>query len=1140
MINRKKIFTGGIDADSDERFISQEDYLNAENVRVAVSEFGRNLRVENIPSTQLIYDIELPYNNFTIGSTIDEGRNWLIWAVWNPYDLHGIYAYDISNQVGYIVLLSSQTEEGFNFSKSFRIDNNMKVAGDLLLWTDANNEPQSIDIMAGVKLNQPSYDTETDAYDTPILYETTTLIKRPPIYRLEVEKVTDALFTGNYTQNNAYFFLYRYQYKNNQYSAMSAHSQRIPFNSFEETYNAIEVSVPFSEAIPDYVQQVDLCVKFGNEGTTEIIKSYNKNNYYDRLAIESHNENITKLGTTYYGNTVGILVPSIPANTSFHNVALKAKTLEVARNRTFLGNVTKGYDTPSGTSLTASLATINTGGAGTYVSEWKYFNLFYYSASSPSILFDYQYYYAYNASLNPKCYLYNSYQTVVPPATLNAADADIQYYDETALAQYVLRNYPPPPGFLWSFYTAPTFADDGYTLDIVVTSDLGNIQFFKSKSGYYVTKAFYDRFRRKSGVVNEFVTVTTNERTYAQSVFSATISWALSNLDAVNEIPDWAWYYQIHISKNLTTRKFVQCRTVGAAYAVKNQDGTYTYSATTFNKETTYALAINITALTSFGLGYVFAENDYARIIDSSNNIYTVKIIGQDENYVLCSPIDIGTVVVATTRLLTELYTPYLASLTEPMYETGEIMNIDNPGTASRQYSVLSGTINGDCYAIQREQSDANTYFAEAMSPNDNTWSEWVTDTGWVNYVDTIGQTVKDTNIDYSNTWINGTKINGFNVFEVANTEDIGNETGSIQKLQLVNKLQDEGTVMLCITETTPVSIYLGEVQIYDATQEAFVAKSTAVIGSINALKESYGTLHPGTVKEHHGIVSWLDIRHGVVAQYGNQGVTAVSNFKVRRFFDRYGKRYVEQGTAAIEALCGFSHITACYDPSTDEYMIILPQVEADNFVLELPSFSSVPSYASSIQNKFDIYDGMAKTISYKFEQNRWGQVYQWIPDCMEYAGNKLFGFKDGNLYLQNEDNTSFNNIYGTEYPQRICFVCNTDPSAILDLFNIAIEANAKPNFSVAYSEYPDIQITDLASQDYRTTEGVQFARWFRDRLSPNAAGTADQKLYTGDVLKGAYIMVMIEFQEYDNQLKVNFVNLGVEISNGISQILNK
>lgn len=884
MLNLKRSFEGGINLDDNLRALAQNQSLNVENLRIGVSGLSKNLTVTNIPSTELIYYYNYPGINKCIGRCNDYSRQRILWMNYNSNGAHSINVYEIGTGVVYVVLMDSQVDGGLNFDSSYRIERECYIIGDLLVYTDNNSEPKCINIEKGIKLNQPSYVTEYEAYETPIDYTDITLIKRPPIYVLEADKITDGGFFGNLIQDNAYQFFYRYKYKDYQYSCLSAFSQLIPFNYAEDTYNAINIKVPFTEDIPSYAQALEIGVRYGNTGNSFIIQTYDKDNYYDRVAISDHNAGSTQLGFTFYDNIIGIALDDVTANTSFHAVALLAKTMSVARNRLYLGNVLKGYDTPTTSSLHAELGTFNTGGAGTYTAQWKYFYLTYQYDTFPYATGQTQFYYAYASTVTPTSYYYDTYKySPSPPATLNASDATSSWATETQLAAYVQRNVSPPLGARW-IYAGYTFTNTGSTTDLIVTVDVGNVQFFKSKSRYYISIAFYDRFRRKCGIIKDVITIDTSTRTFAQSVFDSTILWTLANTDAINEIPDWAYYYQIHVSKNLVTRFYVQIKTIGAAYVVKNDDGTFTKTATTFDIDTTYATGIDITALTSAGLGYTYAEGDFVTLIDSSNNIYQLSVIGQDGNYIFAKPTDIGVVSTTTTELITEIYTPYFASVTEPLFETGDLMPILNPGTVDREYSVTDGSINGDCYALVRGAA-LSEYFVEAMSPNDNKWKIWNTDTGWTNFVTSSGQEQKETNIDWSDAYITGTQSNGTNIFQPLNTKNIGNSSGAIQKLQLTNKMTENGTVMLVIAETETLSAYLGERQLVASAQNDALVQVDEVIGSINSLKRSRGTLNPESVIERDGMVLWFDVVNGKLVQYDTNGITDVSAFKAARFF---------------------------------------------------------------------------------------------------------------------------------------------------------------------------------------------------------------------------------------------------------------
>lgn len=1110
MITTRKLFTEGINNDDSLRLLGEKEYLNLINGRIGYS--NKNFRIENVKGTTLISNTLPSGTNKTIGTAKDEARNRMIYFNHNSNGNHGIYC-----KVGttiYTVLLNSQVTGGLNFSLLNRINRNAKVVSDLLIWTDG--EIRCINIEAGIKLNHPSYVTTRDAYVSPL--SSITLIKKPPIYMLVAAKVSDFGQDNNYIKDHSFKFTYRYIYKDYFISALAAFSQLIPPVADGETNNAVDISLPFSEKIDQDVRAIEICARFGNTGKTFIVKRFDY--VTDASAISDHNNETIALKFRFYNDRNYIALDDVTANQSFDNVPLQCKTLEIARNRLFGANLLSGYDTPTKTSLSLSLGTIDTGSTGNYTAEWRYFTLTYtdsFGNSQP-----YTYYYAYVSTLSPPCYLYNSHQGATPPVNVNGDDADVQYATEMGLAYYVQRNYPPPAGGTWQQTAPPTFGNTGSTTTLYFVPDFSVNNFAKSGSTYQVSIAFYDKYRRKCGIVDVTNKITIPDRTFSQTAFTNAINWTLSNTDAVNEIPNWAYYYQIHVTKNLTTRFFVQDIAKGAAYVKKNVTGSatpYDYSTTAYSNSV-YALAFDISNFFSYGLGYNYTEGDLIKIHKSSTDYPPKQVIGQDGNYILVQPFDFGAVS-ATDEILVEIYTPYKSSDTEPMYETGDVYDVLNPTLNTRTYSQTSGTINGDCYAISKTLNGSTNYVAEAMSPNYTIWQIWDTDIGWVNIVDSIGQQQKETSYAFSDTFIFGTKTNGLNKFQPLNTGDLGSEAGAIYQLKLTNKRQEDGTVMLIISQYDCNSAYLGEVQVVASVKNTFIAKSDGVVGTINSLRNNFGTRHPESVIEYLGDVYWINVDNGVFVQYSSNGLFAVSSFKMKRFFNDFSNLY---NTVDVQTLNGFTHITTCVDPYHKEVLCVLPKV--DNTVPALP-YETPPNYASSINNDFDIRAG--KTFAFNIDANKWMNSFEFVPDWMEYVGTTLYGFKDGQIYTMNTG--AYNSFFGTTYPMRFCYTINENE--IKDMYTLAISGNKAPDYTVVYSDYPYEQITDLVADDFVNKEGKFCAAILKDRLSPNVDGTEDEKLYIGDLIKSATPQIMLEYQG-NNEVYIDFVDTSYEISRGM------
>jgi hypothetical protein len=621
-----------------------------------------------------------------------------------------------------------------------------------------------------------------------------------------------------------------------------------------------------------------------------------------------------------------------------------------------------------------------------------------------------------------------------------------------------------------------------------------------------------------------------------------TLNWALNNNNRLNEIPSWAYYYSILRTGNLKTRYFIDSYSSTNKYASKNVTvtspnfATYTYSDA-WNATTTNAIAIDTTVLLQSGLGYNYTEGDVCVLINSSNVRYELPVIGQDGAYILLKSAYLVNSLLNIPYIY-EIYTPYIRGENEPFYEVGNTYAITNAGTANRQYSTLSGSLIGDVFVFQRQFNSSVYYYVEAMSPNDLFFRNWFTDEGFVNFVILLGQNRNEHEIRYSNVFTAGTENNGLSTFEALNYKTIPLGTGSIQKLQLASKTTEQGVVMLSIGSFQTASCYLGEVQLVGSSSNSSLVQDTAVIGTINVLKGMFGTTAPETVVEYLGVIFWYDLNNGTIVQYSSNGLFPISSYKQEKLFKNYAKGYLAASEGNLDNINGFHHIPTYVDPYHRELGVTLPGLIYENYADTLPSYSSVPSYASSIINRFDMSDGLAKTVTFNIQENKWISDYQFIAEQYDYFDNRMFGWKNGALYEFNTNSSTWNTWFGQQYPVRICWVLNKPLSGLKDMAEIVIEGSQAPNFTVIYTTLPNTQITDLTSSDFTNQEGILYARILRDRLSPNTTGTADQKLNTGDVVLSQIPQIMTEFQSYNSIIYVNFVDVGFNLSRGQNFIL--
>lgn len=1149
MLIAKKTFSKGMNTDMSPKLLGEGMYLNLQNARVGVSEDGRNGRIENVRGTleATTWTALIPSigTNISLGSATDDANKRIIGFNYNSNGNHGIYCFEKNTGTAYIVILSSQVVGGLNFNPAFRIDRNARVVNGLLYFTDGSeNGERKINIDAGIKLNHGTYSTTAQSYIAPIPFSEITLIKPPPALAPSMQKNLDSSFANNFIAADSFSFALQYIYNDNERSVIGAYSPASRLNKADSPNNRITVQMNVGEQVPATVQVVRLVVRSGN--VAFVTKTWDRKVAAEAAQITAHNAGTTALSYNFYNDSTGEFIPQGDILKPFDSVPRSSKTLEFAKDRIFLGNNKDGYNSPTVTSLTHTLnsAPVSAVGLPKKLIDLSVIWL------SPDRVYRGWYVYLTGTEASPEGYY---------------AIVSTEQYDATPVLPPA---HPTPPAAL----TAPgTVAFTGLAFRGLTQHDVGDFlnvshgnlggqiftnwdftstntsitgvatqvqDVFKSKSQFMKGVVFYDFAMRKCGVVKSTTAISIPARDYSFNAAVQSVVVSVNNTNALAEIPDWAYYYAFVRTLNLKTRFFIQGYDNTLKYATKAATGEYKYDQVAYVTGTV-ALALDSTALIQAGLGYTFSEGDVCYLIKSSSSSFNVpfelSVIGQDGKYILLKATDIGNLTTVTATY--EIYTPYKASEQEPFYEFGHIYKVNNPTTGTRSYSVLSEIMIPDAYVLTRNYM-ASTYFAEAMSPNDVYYKRWDNDGGKVNYITKLGEVTKTQEFAWSNTYLAGTAVNGLSTFEPLNRKQVPIEIGPLRKLQLADKVTDQGqgNVMLAICETRPVSLYLGEMQLSASAKASDLVRIDEVVGSMNVLKGT-GTLNPETVVERFGVIFWVNVQTGEVLQYSANGVDPVSRFNLVRFFRKYCNSYLSTAKSSITTLNGFSHIPTGVDPFNEEFLVTTPALSIGSPTL--PSYTGVPSYATSISNRFDLVDNLAKTLAFNYTENGWGSNYDFSPEWYEYLDMSMYAFKGGKLYACNAA-ANFNTFFGQQKPVRICLTINDMPSADKDLVNIAIEGSVAPDFTVAYSDNPNEQITDLVIDDYKKKGSSFYARFWHDRLSPNVTGIPEKKMMEGDVVTGNPLYVMLEFQQYVKLMYLDAVNVGVAVAKGLTQIIQK
>ena len=381
-------------------------------------------------------------------------------------------------------------------------------------------------------------------------------------------------------------------------------------------------------------------------------------------------------------------------------------------------------------------------------------------------------------------------------------------------------------------------------------------------------------------------------------------------------------------------------------------------------------------------------------------------------------------------------------------------------------------------YSDDNLQSVTGLY--ESTSSDDD-WMAWYADYGRVQIVNHLGQVKRPLSGVFSNVIIHDSMVNGLSTFEPLNEFTLPAELVSIQKLILTNKVQEEGTVMLAIGERETASIYLGEQQVSDVVGSKFVAASMNVIGTITALRGSYGTIHPESIQAYNGLLFWYDHYSGAVVQYGANGLVPISSNKADSFFLRNARNNATGLRIAM------------VDEEFGEYQLYLPQTTLMQ------------------GNHFD--DGRGKVVVYDFINNKWRAAYTFKPDAGVMFNNVLFMFKDGKPHVTDVTATEAI-VFGVALKARITYLETSDARlAVKTWSNIALVSTKQPDYVKIETRHPDYQVSELDKFCFREVEGRYYAPILRDM---NSLGFADasKALISGQKMRGDYVIIQLEYSE--------------------------
>lgn len=333
----KRLFTGGMDQDNEQRLVESTSYRYALNVRALSSEDDNIGAIELVKGNTLV-QFALPIGvNRVIGSYDYKAYNKCYYFIYNSFLNHSILEYTPSSNTIKTVLTNSV----LNFNTDYLITgiNVVELDSDnhLLYWTDDYNEPRKINIEKGILHSLGDY---VNGYANPFLESFIFRVKDPPSCQPECVYGNDSTKNINLLDNKLFQFKTAFIYDDFEKSATSPIS-KIPFPSL----------VCGNNPIPYFNNKIDVTFDTGSTIVKKIIVYGREGNTGDFFKIDELDKEKLSIASnaaytfSFYNDKVYNTEDINFSIKLFDNVPLKSKAQEIIEgSRIVDGNILEGYD----------------------------------------------------------------------------------------------------------------------------------------------------------------------------------------------------------------------------------------------------------------------------------------------------------------------------------------------------------------------------------------------------------------------------------------------------------------------------------------------------------------------------------------------------------------------------------------------------------------------------------------------------------------------------------------------------------------------------------------------------------------------------------------------------------------------------
>lgn len=1171
-IYEEVFFSGGLDTDSDSKFVAQGDYVDALNV-IKVEDSERGVLV-NIKGNTGVYINNQGYTEEHLCG----------WAYYDKNDSVILFLRSRTDGVGdssSIIEYNPKTETSTTIyrdstntvlafenplSTDYFID--ARIIDDWLAWTDNVNPPRMINIQ-DVKYNSPT-----------ITADYLSVIKKPPFsvpigYFGYDSNLSTSRVTGAF-----YKFKYRYVYDgylksvwsgsgdisvaNVDMSAVSnTNSPKAPnyifvkFNSGSSLVRFIEIASQ-TEDIGSWTKQItidktnandvydtdvtpslvstlsddtDYYYKFTNLKTGEVVDSNDILKPYDNVPLMSESMTFNQDGRLLFGgNTYDYDINDINIDITFSaNYATVESKTTVSATLGYANNVTPTSCTVSFKyDLTALFPLgVNTGdiinfhfrggvtGAG--VVGLTQIVSFSYATTTLADIVD---------------YIANKV------GVFYTLDGSSQPADSTDI--YLDGNYVVFEAVFLGATGSASAVNFDTTYSIVVDNEYSTFSRNSTKNFGIV---YYDEYGRKTPVlVGDDCSVEIEDYYEAGNKGRVTIDYVINHT-----APLWAKYYRFAYIKDNTP--YINVFSLSSSNIVYNSDGEVEAGfgiidissyVNNYNSDVNKA---------TFGDFNIEIGDTVKRLYDKNN----ASIATEPQEYVIT---DIRTSAYltsggsATSGLYLIIQTedniygnPSLSSFEDFYFLLRIKKRITNPsdiyyevgsfGSCSNGvHSPSSGNIDsGDAWIRWMVVVEPNAtvpykdyylYKIDSYYPLGNI-IPYLSNADRINVLNDTYRNLYENTIVWSGRYIEDTKINGINSFDLISYDGTPTKKIVSENYGKIKGLQELGNVLTVICEEKVLSAYVGATEYTDTAGNVNVVKSTDPIGYLRPHAERYGTFLKESIVNTGKYVYFYDILNGCYVRKAYNGLYPISgdvtteqgvySYKMRSFFKALSESLLDSIYTQDSVLFNQSHyvkVYSGYDPYYNNVYITIKDVNNESNNISLIFNEATNRWVS----KYSAYVNGESATLYPSTKTK---LYHWHND-------RLY-----ELY----SNSTRCNLYGEQKTSYIQFVTH-GAANVNKIFNaMGIESDGiwtvDPIEIDASTSYPNGMYSKIPASNFVVEEGIQKSEFLKNMKTRSSSAT-NYDLWNGEDLRGKVLKIKMTNSDTD-KVELFKVNVNSEIS---------